>query len=268
MPTKSKWILAAAALGALIACMKAGDGLGLDSSGRICTADSKDSLCIAYIDPCRANPLAAGCAIDSCKANPALAGCTVKTDCATTPTAQVCVDSCKVNPALAWCAIKTDCSVTPTAQVCVDSCKTNPALAWCKVDCAVTPTDPSCAPPKTKFSEVYAVLTASTCLTCHIPGGAGVLQGKLNMASADSAYANLVGTLVADQTLAPGWVRVKAGSTDSSMFVIKVEAGLKGVNPKLPNGTTYYSSMPLTGAPLSKAKIDLIKKWILDGALK
>jgi hypothetical protein len=265
MSLKTKWIFAVLALGVVIACMKAGDGVGLDASGKVCTADSRDSLCIAYIDPCIANPsgpgcpvdckktpTAAGCPIDSCTANPAL--CAV-VHCAATPTAKVCVDSCTLNPALSWCAVKVNCTATPTAQVCIDSCAVNPALGYC-------------GPPKTKFSEVYAVITGSTCLTCHIPGGPGVLQGKLNMASSDTAYANLVGALVADQTLAPGFLRVKAGSPDSSMLMIKVNAGYFGNTPKLPNNTSYYSAMPMTGAPLTKAKIDLIKKWITDGALK
>lgn len=264
MSLKTKWIFAVLALGVVIACMKAGDGVGLDASGKICTADSKDSLCIAYIDPCIANPSgpgcpvdciknpsAAGCPVDSCTANPAL--CAVH--CATTPTAQVCVDSCTINPAPAWCAVKVDCAATPTAKVCVDSCTAHPTLAWCPA-------------PKTKFSEVYAVITGSTCLTCHIPGGPGVLQGKLNMASLDTAYANLVSVLVTDQTVAPGWVRVKPGNADSSMLYQKVVNAAASVNLKLPNGTAYGLTMPATGSPLAKAKLDLIKKWITDGAVK
>ncbi len=240
MSLKMKWISAALALGAMIACMKAGDGVGLDSSGRVCTSESKDSACIAFTDPCKLNPSAAGCQIDSCKSNPALAGCAVKVNCAT----------------------------TPAAQVCLDSCKTNPALSYCKVDCSVNPTDPSCAPPKTQFGEVYTIITSSTCLQCHSPGQVGVTTGKLDMSSADAAYANLVDVPVADQTLAPGWVRVKAGKPDSSMLYLKVAAAPTGFQPKLPNGTAYHDAMPLTGAPLTKAKLDLIKKWITDGAVK
>lgn len=279
MSLKSKWSIAALALAGVMACMKAGDGVGADAAGRMCTAASTDSACIAYLDPCKAdptatgcavdcakNPSAAGCPVDSCKGNPALPGC--KLDCAASPTAQVCIDSCKTHADLAWCSLKVDCAAAPTAQICVDSCAVNPALAFCKVDCAVKPDDPSCGPPKTKFSEVYAVITGSTCMQCHVPGAPGVLQGKLNMATSDSAYANLVGMLATDQTLAPGLVRVKAKSADSSILVLKIEAGLKGVKPKLPDGTTYYDAMPLTGAPLTRAKIDLIRKWIQDGAVK
>ncbi|MBW8888581.1 MAG: hypothetical protein JF616_12560 [Fibrobacteres bacterium] len=281
MSLKMKWISAALALGALIACMKAGDGVGLDTAGRVCTDDSKDSACLPYINPCTANPSLPSCQVDPCLANPASKVCSTSVcakdptkpwcqsvDCATTPTAQVCVDSCLAHPALAWCAVKTDCATTPTAQICVDSCKTHPALAWCKVDCTVNPTDPSCGPVKTKFSEVYAIITASTCLQCHAPGQVGVTTGKLDMSSSDAAYANLVGVPVADQALAPGWVRVLAGKPDSSMLYLKVTAAPTGFQPKLPNGTAYHDAMPLTGAPLTKAKLDLIKKWITDGAVK
>jgi hypothetical protein len=266
MSLKMKWISAALALGAVMACMKAGDGVGLDSSGRVCTSESKDSACIAFLDPCKLNPSAAGCQIDSCAINPALAGC--KVPCATNPSAQICIDSCAINPALAYCAVKVSCATTPTAQICLDSCKTNPALSYCKVDCSVTPTDPSCPAPKTKFSEVYTIITGSTCLQCHSPGQVGVTTGKLDMSSSDGAYANLVGVLVADQALAPGWVRVLPGKPDSSMLYLKVAAAPTGFQPKLPNGTAYHDAMPLTGAPLTKAKLDLIKKWITDGAVK
>jgi hypothetical protein len=269
MSPLTKWIssaLAMAGVASLIACMKAGDGVGADMAGKMCTSASTDEACIAYLDPCKANPAAAGCAVDCaknpaaagcpvdpCIANPALSGC--KAECATTPTAKICVDSCKANPAQSWCAVTVDCAATPAAQVCVDSCAAHPELAFC-------------GPPKTKFSEVYAVLTGSTCLQCHVPGGPGVMQGKLNMATADSAYANLVGVLATDQALAKDWLRVKAKSPDSSVLVLKVEAGLKGTKAKLADGTVYYDGMPLTGAPLTRAKIDLIRKWIQDGAVK
>jgi hypothetical protein len=271
MSLKTKWISAALALGAMgamIACMKAGDGMGLDTAGRVCTDASKDSACLPYINPCIANPSLLSCQVDPCVANPASKVCSTSVcakdptkpwcqsvDCATTPTAQVCADSCKAHPALAWCAAKVDCATTPTAQVCVDSCQINPALAWC-------------GPVKTKFSEVYAIITASTCLQCHAPGQVGVTTGKLDMSSSDAAYANLVSVLVADQTLAPGWVRVLPGKPDSSMLYLKVAAAPTGFQPKLPNGTAYHDAMPLTGAPLTKAKLDLIKKWITDGAVK
>jgi hypothetical protein len=282
MPLKIKWIIAALGLAAVVACMKAGDGVGLDTAGRICADDSKDSACLPFINPCIANPSLPSCQVDPCVSNAASKACSTSicskdptkpwcqsVDCAVTPTAQSCLDSCTVDPAKAWCVARGDCAATPTEKVCVDSCKTDPALAWCKVDCAVTPADPSCGPPKTKFDEAYALIKASTCLSCHGPGGAGVLQGKLDLSKPDSAYANLVGVLATDQKLAPEVLRVKAGNPDSSMLVVKLEAGLKGTSPKVPGGgPTYYSAMPLSGAPLSRAKIDLIRKWIQDGALK
>lgn len=243
MSLKTKWISAALALGAVIACMKAGDGVGLDNAGRVCTDNSKDSACVPYINPCIAHP-----SLPSCKVDP----------CVTNATSKACSTSmCEKDSSHAWChqQLQVDCAATPTVQVCVDSCTANPALAWC-------------APPKTKFTEVYALITSSTCLTCHIPGAEGVTTGKLNMASIDSAYANLVGVLATDQTLAPGWVRVKPGNPDSSIFYLKLTNAAASLNLKLPNGTQYGLTMPKTGAPFLKAKLDVIKKWILDGAVK
>ena len=79
----------------------------------------------------------------------------------------------------------------------------------------------------------------------------------------------LIGLLAMFYTyVAPGWVRVKPGNADSSMLYQKVVNAAASVNLKLPNGTAYGLTMPATGSPLAKAKLDLIKKWITDGAVK
>lgn len=251
MSLKKKWIPAALALGALIACMKAGDGVGLDNAGRICADNSKDTVCFPYID--------------RCKANPGLPGCPVVDPCVAAPASKACSTSmCEKDSSHSWCK-SIDCAATPTAQICVDSCAAHPDLAWCKVDCAVTPNAPECA-SKTKFSEVYAVFQAEACATCHSGTGLGATTGKLNFGTLDSAYANLVNKPATNQTLGAGWKRVVPGMPDSSILYFKVSA--TAVTVKLPNGKSYLNRMPLDLPPISKANIDLIRKWIEDGALK
>jgi hypothetical protein len=265
MSPKTKWILAAAALGALIACMKAGDGMGLDTSGKVipfCTAYPNDPSCKP--DPC-ALPTSKACSTSMCEKDSSHAWCRQPLDCAANPAAQACVDSCALHPALAWCAIKLDCGATPTAKACVDSCAAHPTLAWCKVDCNVTPSDTSCL-SKTKFSQVWPLLQSYTCPTCHSGTGAGALNGKLNMATQDSAYANLINKLVTNQTMAAGWKRVVPGLPDSSMLYFKLSLTSDPI--RLPNGKNYLSPMPYQLPPISKSDLAVIKKWIQDGALK
>lgn len=171
---------------------------------------------------------------------------------------------CEMNPTHVNCVVVVDtCIANPTGPTCPDRCKAVPPPADCSTDvCLTNPLDPSCPPPKTKFSEIFPILKQQ-CHLCHLPGLPGVLTGKLDLQE-DSAYTTLVNRLVTDQVRAPGYFRVKPGSSDSSVFYIKISQ----TAPKLPNGKTYYTPMPQTGAPVSASNLALIKKWINDGALK
>lgn len=221
MSLKKKWIAAALALGALIACMKAGDGVGLDTNGKV---------------------------IPFCTAHPDDPSCDV---CVITPASKACSTSmCAKDSTLAWCHTQPDCNATPKPA----GCSTNV--------CETNPLDPSC-PKKTRFAEVWTLIENNFCLQCHIPGQPGVVQGKLNMESPDSAYANLVNVLVTLQNTAPGWKRVFPGQPDSSALVIKVTSS----PPKL-GGKVYGGKMPLNNKPMEPSDIAVIRKWIEDGALK
>lgn len=179
----------------------------------------------------------------------------------------VAVDPCLANPNLPQCKPDT-CKTTPPAPGCaVDLCKTNPSAPGCTVDvCKTNPNDPSCAADKVKFDKVLAILLsdAAKCSQCHLPGGAGASTGKL-LLSADSAYANLVNARVATASIAQkGWVRVKPGSPDSSYLYLKIAMA----SPKLPDGTVIGARMPMYNNAMDTGSINLIKRWILDGAEK
>lgn len=220
--------VAATALVALAACMKAGDGLGLDANGRTiphCQAHPEDPSCTVSTDPCVTAPGSVACSLSLCAKDPTRPGCTV-----------------------------TDCAVTPKAPGCsVNVCLTNP-------------TAPECPPPKTKFAEVYAIMEANSCLNCHVPTGAGVYQGKLNLASSDTAFANLVGIVATFQTSAPGWKRVVPGMPDSSILILKLSAAT--TSAKLPDGKVYGARMPMGFAALLPTDLAVVRKWIQDGAQK
>lgn len=69
--------LAAAAAALLGGCQKAGDGLGLDPSGKVipfCQSHPQDPSCVT-VDPCILNPAGPGCPVDTCKVNPSAPGC-------------------------------------------------------------------------------------------------------------------------------------------------------------------------------------------------
>ena len=239
MFSKLRIILAALALGAVAGCMKSGDGLGLDVSGKVipfCTANPDDPTCKP--DPCVANPVSHACSVSVCAKDSTKPGCPL-VDCAKTPTLPVCQ--------------VVDCAKTPTAPGCsVNVCLTNPTL-------------PECI-PHTKFAEVYTLIQNNACLTCHVPGGPGVTQGKLNLATADSAYAALVNVPAGVQSVAAGWVRVKPFKPDSSILIVKIDAST--TTAKLPDGKGYGARMPMGLAALEPSDIATIRKWIQDGAEK
>lgn len=211
MDSLRKILAVAAAAGALWfleGCMKAGDGMGLDVTGK---------------------------PVPFCQSNPSHPSCIV-------------VDPCIANPS------------GPTCQI--DSCKKVPPAPGCSVDfCTAHPTDTACiVPVKVKFSEVLPIFKEQ-CEQCHSPGGAGYSTGRLSLTS-DSAYANLVNKPAWVQTVAKGWLRVKPGMPDSSILFLKISMA----SPKLPDGKAYGAGMPLYKPALPAASVELIRKWIADGA--
>ena len=115
------------------------------------------------------------------------------------------------------------------------------------------PDDPPPASPPfgANFSEIQAEVFTPTCAVsgCHTGGAAP--QG-LQLDEANS-YALLVNVASAE---APSILRVAPGDPDNSYLIQKLE------------GTASVGGqMPLGGTPLPQASIDVIRQWIVDGAI-
>jgi uncharacterized protein (TIGR03118 family) len=109
-------------------------------------------------------------------------------------------------------------------------------------------------PAPVTLSQIQATVFTPHCSGCHngsnAPGGA--LPGSQNL-TAGNSFAALVGVASLEE---PALRRVKAGDTDNSYIVQKLE-GLAGITG---------SRMPLGGPFLDQATIDQIKLWIQSGA--
>lgn len=98
------------------------------------------------------------------------------------------------------------------------------------------------------FASIQDNIFTPICTACHT--GASAPQG-LRLDAANS-YALLVGVASAE---VPGTQRVAPGNPNASYLIQKLE------------GTaTIGGRMPLNGAPLPQADIDMIRQWITDGA--
>jgi hypothetical protein len=170
---------------------------------------------------------------------------------------------CEVNPGDPACAVN-PCIANPSGPGCqVDSCLAPAPAPGCSVDvCAADPTHPSC-PQKVRFAEVFSIFEANYCLQCHVTGGTGYNMTGL-LLTADSAYAQLVNVPSYNQATAAGFMRVKPGNPDSSILYIKISMSA----PRLPNGRYFGSFMPMGKKLMEPAQMEVVRKWILDGALQ
>jgi hypothetical protein len=114
---------------------------------------------------------------------------------------------------------------------------------------------PATRPPATittaqaTFASIQDNIFTPICTACHV--GASAPQG-LRLDDANS-YALLVGVASAE---APSVLRVAPGDPDNSYLIQKLE-GTAAVGER----------MPLGGTPLPQADIDVIRQWIIDGAM-
>jgi len=113
---------------------------------------------------------------------------------------------------------------------------------------------PPAAPPggfDPNFSEIQANVLVPNCATtgCHL--GAGAPQGlRLDDAS---SYGMLVGVRSSESA---STLRVAPGFPDDSYLIQKLE------------GTASVGAqMPLNAPPIAQASIDVIRQWIIDGAI-
>ena len=113
------------------------------------------------------------------------------------------------------------------------------------------PPPPSSPPFGANFSEIQAEVFTPTCATSGCHTGAAAPQG-LRLDEANS-YGLLVG--VASMEV-PSILRVAPGDPDNSYLIQKLE-GTASVGEQMPFG----------GTPLPQASIDVIRQWIIEGAV-
>ena len=240
MKNKTLPFLVSLAISALIgiSCMKAGDGVGLTSSGSVAI----------HIDTCLNNPKGISCPTNYCITHPTLAGCHIHIDSCTLtpkPTGCVLVDSCLTNQNLPGCKEK--------------RCKTDSTLAECKpaVNCSTLPNvakSVKCLDSAYFVEKVLPIFTEK-CIACHVrPGGIGFIQGKLTLetSAAWDSLVNIPSFQLMDQKEIT-MMRVRPGLPDSSLIFLKVSKDSPPVGVQ----------MPMTGALLTQAQIDIIKTWII-----
>lgn len=113
------------------------------------------------------------------------------------------------------------------------------------------PPPPDSPPFGPNFSEIQAGLFTPTCAVSGCHTGAGAPQG-LRLDEANS-FGLLVGVA---STEVPSILRVAPGDPDNSYLIQKLE-GTASVGEQ----------MPLGGPPLAQSTIDVIRQWIIDGAI-
>jgi hypothetical protein len=99
------------------------------------------------------------------------------------------------------------------------------------------------------FASIQGNVFTPMCVACHA-GATAPLGLRLD---AVNSYALLVGVASVQQ---PSLQRVEPGNPDDSYLIRKLE-GTAGTGGR----------MPLDGTPLPQADIDVIRQWIIDGAL-
>ncbi len=120
------------------------------------------------------------------------------------------------------------------------------------VSMAPPPPPPPPPPPfGANFSEIQANVFTPSCATSGCHQGAGAPQGlRLDETNSYGLLVNVASSEV------PSIMRVAPNDPDNSYLVQKLE------------GTASVGSqMPLGGAPLEQATIDVIRQWISDGAI-
>jgi hypothetical protein len=120
---------------------------------------------------------------------------------------------------------------------------------------SVSPPPPPSSPPPPPFGATFAEIQANvftpTCAVSGCHSGAGAPQGL--RLDAGVSYSLLFDV---ESTQNPAFKRVDPGNPDDSWLIRKLE-GTANVGAR----------MPLGGASLSQATIDVIRQWISDGAL-
>ena len=116
------------------------------------------------------------------------------------------------------------------------------------------------ATPTTLSGSVQPLLDVSgagSCASCHTGGGPS-LPSSMNLTTALNTRSNTVNV----QAVESGLRRVLPSRPDSSYFVHKVQGTHLG-----PPANGSGVRMPAGGTPLTRGQINIIRNWILQGAL-
>ena len=111
-------------------------------------------------------------------------------------------------------------------------------------------------PPSVTFETVQEKIFTPSCAlpSCHGAAGAGGLT-----LVAGEAYGNLVGVAASNMAAhEAGLLRVAPGDPEGSFLVRKLEGAL---------GPGEGTMMPQAGSRLPQARIDLLRRWIIAGAV-
>ena len=120
-----------------------------------------------------------------------------------------------------------------------------------------SPVRPTATPVTVAFAQIQDEILTPTCATrfCHSQQAA---SGGLVLEEG-AAYDALVGaapTLAAAR--AAGWLRVTPFEPEQSFLLVKLTQ---------PTSAAYGARMPLVGAPLGEAEVEMVRAWIATGAL-
>ncbi len=116
---------------------------------------------------------------------------------------------------------------------------------------------PTCAgdePVPPTFENVFNMVFATSCATCHLPGGT---WAALDLSTPEASYAALLG--------ADGNGAAQTCPTNPSPMVTPADAASSYLMAKLEkDGVRCGTIMPPTGLP--EDQIDLVRQWINAGA--
>ncbi len=135
-----------------------------------------------------------------------------------------------------------------------DAAPPEPDAGTSEPDASAPPPDAG-TPSTTTFSQVYAIISEK-CAFCHVTDHIGSSLGHLDMSTKAAAYRNLVGQPAQGIDCGgTGHVRVVAKSPEQSLIIHKL------------SGTADCGvQMPDNYPPLSRAQIEVFRRWIKAGA--
>lgn len=127
----------------------------------------------------------------------------------------------------------------------------SPFLGGCFSD---DPTDPSDGPPS--FAEDIQPIFSGSCAFSGCHGSNANPPQKPMELTAGQAYDNIVGVSSAEL---PSMLRIAPGEPDQSYLIHKIQGTQNSVGGS-------GDRMPLGMAPLAQSTIDLIRRWVEEGA--